>query len=310
MLSELALGTEVFRTDEYGDAAFADVCLAQFRAAVFEDFVVRDLRMGGWHAYVLAQEGRLHPKGKELLKKLKSQKRLISHISFRPTDPVTDEEWENEALGTHTQIPLAGMVFGQQAKTLRHEANPLVACPQKLTSAPFWSSRTCSRRIPRKIGEYRKLLDLVLCHANWLAFIDPHLNPSDRKYRDFHQLLASCARRNPAPLLEIHRVAWMGDGHDRRERSTDHERIFRQHLEPQLRQGGVQVRIFLWDDFHDRFLASNLIGLSWSNGFDTSADAASSVTVARLSRSDRDDLQQEFSVNSPKHHLKHQFVIG
>ena len=83
MLSELALGTEVFRTDEYGDAAFADVCLAQFRAAVFEDFVVRDLRMGGWHVYVFAQEERLHPKGKELLKKLKSQKRLISHVPFR-----------------------------------------------------------------------------------------------------------------------------------------------------------------------------------------------------------------------------------
>jgi hypothetical protein len=175
---------------------------------------------------------------------------------------------------------------------------------------PFWSSRTCSRRIQRKIVEYRKLLDLVLRHANWLAFIDPHLDPSDRKYRDFHQLLASCAGRNPAPLLEIHRVAWMGDSRDRRERSADHERIFRQHLEAQLRQGGVQVRIFLWDDFHDRFLASDLIGLSWSNGFDTNADPASSVTVARLSRSDRDDLQKEFSVNSLKHQLKHQFVIG
>ena len=102
----------------------------------------------------------------------------------------------------------------------------------------------------------------------------------------------------------------MGDGRDKRERSTDHERIFRQHLEPELRKAGVEVRIFLWDDFHDRFLASNLIGLSWSNGFDTNEDAASSVTVTRLSRSDRDDLQKEFSVNSLKHDLKHQFVIG
>jgi hypothetical protein len=187
---------------------------------------------------------------------------------------------------------------------------PFVACPQKLTSAPFWSSRTCSRRIRRTIDEYLKLLDLVLRHANWLAFIDPHLDPSDRKYRHFHQLLASCPGRNPAPDVEIHRVAWMGDGRDRRERSADHEKTFRKYLEPQLRQAGVQATIFLWDDFHDRFLASNLIGLSWSNGFDTNADAASSVTVARLSRSDRDDLQQEFSVNSLKHRLKHQFVIG
>jgi hypothetical protein len=131
MLSELALGTEVFRTDEYGDAAFADVCLAQFRAAVFEDFVVRDLRMGGWHAYVLAQEERLHPKGKELLKKLKSQERLISQVAFLPTHPVTDEEWENEALGTHTQTPLTGVILGQQAKTLRHAANPLCGVPSK-----------------------------------------------------------------------------------------------------------------------------------------------------------------------------------
>lgn len=74
----------------------------------------------GWQAYVFAQEERLHPKGKELLKKLKSQKRLISHVPFLPTFPVTDEEWENEALGTHTQTPLTGIVLGQQAKTLRH----------------------------------------------------------------------------------------------------------------------------------------------------------------------------------------------
>jgi hypothetical protein len=102
----------------------------------------------------------------------------------------------------------------------------------------------------------------------------------------------------------------MGDGRDRCERSAEHEETFRQYLEPQLRQAGVQAKIFLWDDFHDRFLASDLIGLSWSNGFDTNADPASSVTVARLSKGDRDDLQQEFSDNSTKHHLKHQFVIG
>lgn len=266
--------------------------------------------MGEWHAHVVGQQDRLHPKGRELLKKLKAQNRLIPHAQILRDTPATDEEWENEALGSHARTPLTGIVIGQQAKSLRHAANEFIACPQKLASTPFWSSRTCSRRIPRTIVEYRKLLDVVLRHANWLAFIDPHFDPSDRKYRDFHQLLTPCAGRNPAPLLEIHRVAWMGDGRDRRERSADHERIFRQHLEPQLRQAGVQAKIFLWDDFHDRFLASDLIGLSWSNGFDTNADAASSVTVARLSRSDRDDLQKEFSVNSPKHDLKHQFVIG
>lgn len=310
MLSELALGPEIFRSDEYGDSALADVCLAQFRTALFEDCVVRDLRAGDWHAHVVAQQERLHPKGKELHKKLKSQNRLIPSAPVLPSRPATDEEWENEAFGSHARTPLTGIVIGQQAKARRHAANSLVACPQKLASAPFWSSRECSTRVSRTIADYRKVLDPVLRFANWLAFIDPHLNPSDRKCRDFHELLAACAGRSPLPVIEIHRVAWLGDGRDRRDRSAELETLFRHHLEPHLRQAGLQAAVYCWDDFHDRFLASDLIGLSWSNGFDTNADQSSSVTVSRLSRKDRDELQKEFSANSTVHDLKRQFRIG
>jgi hypothetical protein len=46
-----------------------------------------------------------------------------------------------EALATHAHTPLTGMVFSQQAKTLRHAANPLVACPETLPNvAQSWTT--------------------------------------------------------------------------------------------------------------------------------------------------------------------------
>jgi hypothetical protein len=310
MLSEVALGPEVFRIDEYGgpDEPLAEVCLAQFRA-LLDDCVARDLRSGDWHTHVVGQQN-LHRKGKELLVKLKQQKRLLPFAPVLQSTPATDRDWENEAVSSHGQIPLTGMIFGAEAKRLRFATDSLVSCPQKLGTAPFWTSRACSRRINRRVQDYQSLLDLVLRHATWIAFIDPHLDLSDARYRDFHELLRPLAGRAPMPLIEIHRVAWIGDGRDRRDRSADIKPLFSQNLEPHLRAFGLKVEVFLWDDFHDRFLASNLIGLSWSNGFDTTAAPSASVTIARLSRNDAAELQKEFSQNSPKHELKDKFTIG
>ena len=47
------------------------------------------------------------------------------------------------------------------------------------------------------------------------------------------------------------------------------ERRFRDGLSGRLRAAGLQAEVFVWDDFHDRYLISNLVGISLPNGFDT-----------------------------------------
>jgi len=143
-------------------------------------------------------------------------------------------------------------------------------------------------------------------------FIDPHLDPSKPGYRDFAQLLAAAGQRNPAPAIEIHRVCWE-DSQDKRFSREFQERIqtsFRATLGPVARSAGLRVEVLVWDDFHDRYLICNLIGISLPNGFDTTTDPSSVTRWTRLGRDDRDGVQREFDPASTRHGLRDRFVIA
>jgi len=76
-----------------------------------------------------------------------------------------------------------------------------------------------------------------------------------------------------------------------------------------LNKVGLNVEVFIWDDFHDRHLISNLVGVGLQNGFDTTTNPNTLTTWNRLGRSDRDDIQREFDPASNRHFLKHRFTI-
>ena len=75
-----------------------------------------------------------------------------------------------------------------------------------------------------------------------------------------------------------------------------------------LRAAGLQAEVYIWDDFHDRFLISNLVGISLPNGFDTGG-AHKLTRWTRLGRTDRDDVQREFDAGSGRHTLRGKFTI-
>ncbi len=204
------------------------------------------------------------------------------------------------------------MIFSQEAKIGRHFNNPLVACPEKLPSAGFWKERTCSLRIPRSIDAYCDLLLPLLRYAPGIAFIDPHLDPTQDRYKDFIRLLTHPALtgRCCRPVIEIHRVVWLGDSQNKLPQVARIEELFRDEWTSKLERSGLKLEVFLWADFHDRFVASNLLSMNWSNGFDTTTDTKARMTVGRLSRKDRDDLQLEFSPNSGRHGTPTRFTIG
>ncbi len=87
------------------------------------------------------------------------------------------------------------------------------------------------------------------------------------------------------------------------------ERNFRDGISAHLRVAGLQAEVFVWDDFHDRYLISNLIGISLPNGFDTTRDPNSVTRWTRLGRNDRDDVQREFDLASQQHALRARFMI-
>lgn len=122
-------------------------------------------------------------------------------------------------------------------------------------------------------------------------------------------MLQSAGSRTPAPLIEIHRVCYSGSGPGRQFPDLGAlEVMFKQALLPAVTAAKVNVEVFIWDDFHARYIVSDLIGILMENGFDTTA-ANVVTTWARLGRQTRDDVMREFDPASNRHVLRRRFRI-
>lgn len=116
--------------------------------------------------------------------------------------------------------------------------------------------------------------------------------------------------RSIRPLIEIHRVMYVGSGRDRQLiESVEWEDRFRNSWRTDLAAAGLQVEVFIWDDHHDRYLITDLIGIEMGNGYDTTNNEGDITTWSRISRKDRDDIQREFDPASNRHALRHRFTV-
>ena len=312
LLADYAITPDVFDESSYSTAGECAAWLATIREAMLTEGLVRDLRGGQWSAPFRADDRPWHPHGRELVKKLAKQGRLVRHAAMLAAPPVHDRDWCAEALATHASEPFTGGVVVTGSVKGEYARHPLVARIDRLADVPWWTepARSPSVELTRTLADYRRHLDLVLRRSNLLVFVDPHLDPEKRGYRDFGTLLATAGGRTPAPAIEIHRVCYEGSGRERRLPLRDDPEYFARRfgrLAEPLRTAGLRAKVLVWDDFHDRFLLSNLIGISLSNGFDTRADQT--TTWHRLGRRLRDDKRREFHPATGSHKLQASFTI-
>ncbi|MDE3256977.1 MAG: hypothetical protein OYM47_03995 [Gemmatimonadota bacterium] len=241
-----------------------------------------------------------------MLRKLATQGRLIGFQPALGTVPADDAGWCAEALATHEALPHTGGIIATEPVKDLYRTETLVARIDRLNSTAWWQNRSPSVRLPRNLTAYQQHLEPILRCANSLQFIDPHLDPTRRQYREFADLLDGIG----APVLEIHRVCYSGSGSSRAILDVDEwESHFRLGLDASLQTANLQAEIFIWDDFHDRYLISNLIGISLPNGFDTTNNPDDVTTWTRLGRDTRDDVQREFDPASRRRTLRGQFTI-
>ena len=313
MLSEYAILPGVFDPASYVHPSVFEVCLRNMKEPLLQGAIIRDLREGGWSLSIVQRETQWHPHLKELWKHLK--------MRLRPTGaaargvPENDSGWCIEALASHGLEPLNGIIAPETVKNTSIARNAIVASVEKLASADWWGDRTISVRIVRNMQEYRNKLRLVLARANSVMFIDPHLDPANSNYKEFFKLLLDTRRPDVQPLIQIHRKIWI----DPRERAGPCDTLdqsktywrekFTKQLAPSIHTN-QKVEVFLWDNFHDRYLISDLVGILVPNGFDTTTDPKSITTWTRLSRGVRDDVQREFEpTNKRLHDCKASFEI-
>lgn len=308
MLDEYALVPDVFERAAYSNPAYIEMCLPHLKELLFEEALVRDLYDGGWSAYCLANVGSLHRLCKEIVRKLVQKNRLHRFPRQNGTAPATYLDWCQEALATHDIEPLRGIIAAHATK--QQISDPKVASIEKLTGTNWWQARSPSLTVDRKTEDYLRVLGLILKQANSLMFIDPNLDPSSYNYREFALLLTPLAQRWPRPRIEIHRSFCKGDGPARTFPSQADWKSAFYLLGDQLAAQGLSAEVFFWDDFHDRYLITDVIGISVPAGFDISAKPNDLTTWGRLGREDKEEIQRRCDPAARQGHLRWRFVIG
>ncbi len=310
LLAEYAITPDVFDTTSYSNEEVCGLHLHTIREVMMNEGLVRDLRAGQWRELFAKNSRPWHRRAREIVRKLVTQSRLIEFPAVLSPVPTNDQGWCAEVLAGHQQNALAGGVIVTQTVKNAYPREPLVERIDRLSGAGWWTNRSPSVRLDRKIDDYRQQLGPILRCANSLQFIDPHLYPGQRGYRNLADLITCAGRRSPAPLIEFHRVCYEGWGPNMQILDYGElERIFRSALATRLQAVGLSARVFIWDDFHDRYLISNLIGISLPNGFDTTNRPNDMTTWTRLGRTHRDEIQREFEEASRRHVLRHEFTI-
>lgn len=311
MLSEYAIIPDVFCPSAYASPEASKFHLSLLKDAIRSRGLVRNLHSGGWLRFVQENRDRWDmSRIKELLKVI-VRDRLCYSTACGEAVPSTAAEWCQEALESHVVSPLQGIIADQPTADLHNDEN-LIAAATQLTEKTWWTGGKNSIELKRTTNGYLEALGPTLRHSNSIWFIDPHLDPDRPDYRGFSDLLRACGSRKPAARIQIHRVCYLGSGRERQIITADKygewENRFRTILGSVVREADLKVEVFFWDDFHDRYLISNLIGILMPNGFDT--DAEKPVTRwARLDRDHRDSVEREFDPPSSPHALRYRFSI-
>lgn len=198
LVAEYALTPDVFDESCYGSAEVCGVLLQGIKEVLLHEALVRDLRNGDWGRSFAATSRPWSRRGKELLRKLVTQRRLLPCAPASTSTPVTDAAWCAEALGSHAARALTGIIVSD-ALGPAYRGNAQVAALGSIAGAAWWASRSPSIRLARTLAAYQAVLELVVRHANSMMLIDPYFDPT-RGFRDIVTVLAGAGGwRAPLP---------------------------------------------------------------------------------------------------------------
>jgi len=307
MIHEYAILPGVFEEASYSSPDSCDFSLRWLKNGLLRGGLVRNLHGGEWEAFVREGGLEIHKRGNELLKKLVQQGRLEMAPKELAARPENDLDWLEEAEKSHERSELNRVIAVRSLKNQAgHRENPLITAVENLDSLPTWCGNCANETVVREAGAYSACLAKLMRSSRSLMLIDPHLDPSEARYRAVAELLWLCRDRSVRPRVEIHRVVYKGSGTNRT--LPDWEPIFRSAFRS-LSGLFESFTVYIWDDFHDRYLISNLLGIAMQNGFDVDHGSAGDTTWSRMDRDRADSIQRDFDRATPRHSLIKAFSI-
>jgi hypothetical protein len=310
MLHEFALSPDIFFPSAFGvrneNGEFipaenhGHLALSMLWKGVIQFGVVRNLADGEWGNFLDLRQHELHVRSRETLKKLKIEGRIVDSAAQNGNSHSDEQSWLNEALASHIANPRITQFFGTDEFCSSINAADFQQLPKGVSKIPFctpFSGRGCSIKVSRSIASYVSTLMPLFKYSRSLMFIDPYLNLEAHNYQGFVQLLKAVAATNPIAEIELHRQITPSKG-EVMKTSRDWHDSFDRVLSSDPALASLRVNVFIWDEFHDRYLISNLMGISVPYGFDTSTKE-DETRWTMLSAEDTDDVRNEFTDGDP-----------
>lgn len=315
MLSEFAFSPDVFFSTAFGVRDLqgnfipaedhGQLALASLWKGVERFGVIRDLGGGAWGKVLEARQNDLHIRSRELLKKLRINGRVVPAARQNVASPADEMGWLAESMASHASDPSLTQFFGTDEFCASVKSADYQQLPKGISKMPFcppFSGGGCSVKVERKFSSYLNALRPLIKYSRSLMFIDPYLDLGADNYSYFMNFLREVATINPDVYIELHRQIKTGQGVPRRS-ASDWKKSFGDVLETDPVVSALKIKIFIWDEFHDRYLISNLMGISIPYGFDITAKKEA-TRWSMLSPQDVDDIGQEFSEGDPQFRRK------
>jgi hypothetical protein len=304
MMSRFAITPEALAEGRCSSTAALELCIGCLNDLCRTEGIFIDMRNGDW--------GRatdiVGPLAKRFLTFARKNRRLIFVPPQLPNEPDDDEGWLWEAQKFHATFPCRAIITNKELAEIYKEA-PVVSI-ERVNQTSWWEARSASRIITRTTAGYLQALDLISRHANSLMFIDPYIDPKAFGYREFPQLLLAAGATGRRPLIEIHRASWRKIAGKNDVQQLSQWRADFDEWSQRLAKAGLKATVFLWEKMHDRFLITDLAGISVPYGFDISNDPLETSTWSRLGVNERDQHQKGFDPACGVHGFVHRFEIG
>ena len=273
MLREYAVTPEVLLRDSYENGDLYRLAVRQLWEEAKDLGLFRDLADRKWSAFLAAQLQARDDAGRHMLKALITRRRLIGCKMHGAAAPANWAEWWLEALREHEHSATTGVILSPRGKA-KHPNNNRAADILQLEQHDWWTNRQSHRVIKRSVSGLLDALVPIFKRANRLDFVDPYIAPPPHreKYSNFpillRQIQSTCR-------ITIHRI-------DRPDTAT--QAGFKNWAQESERRFTVVCR--KKNQFtnphvpaHDRFLISDLLTITATNGFDVDGKAMTITPV-------------------------------
>ncbi|MBF0107185.1 MAG: hypothetical protein HQM16_17885 [Deltaproteobacteria bacterium] len=201
-------------------------------------------------------------------------------------------EWVCNAKVEHEKRPFHAIITKSNLENCDH-----ILCADEVNEDEHSKWRVGEKRLLRKASAYAAELSLLLCNSKKIRFVDPHFRGHlDRFKGIIKEILCEIG---PGAVCDFELHTGITEDYD----------YFKERMEKnitKLMPQGTKMCVFVWkekpesEELHNRFILTDLAGVSFGTGLDESKTSNSTAKdiVKRLSDDEYKELTAQYHENS------------